>query len=743
MADLKISAATLNPAPAGTDNFATDKAGVDFRTTLAQIIAAVAAGDVFKVGTPLVDQIGVWTGDGTIKGFPGFKFDGSQLLLPNYSFPAADGSADQVLSTDGLGVVSFKDVTRGGGLLSAPYKFSTSTVAADPGPGLVRYNSATPASVTAIYIDDFDEDGIDVSNLLGLITTNDRIYLQTDKDSSEFLVFNVTAPITDNTGWFTITGTVEASGNLPGDGENLFTVLQIGGAAGGGGDVFKVGTPANNQIGVWTGDGTIEGDADLLWSGTNLFLDSGASLTVSSGLGTEDMTLFMDGDVARIGVGAGVQELLVGVGDAITTTFGGPVQTEDEAGPTLLDEVASATNPTLIPNRADLDTGVGWFGADAMSLIAGATEGIRLAESEGAVVISFGSVIVGFANGSPELRNIAASSTVPTLIPNKANALTGIGWNANGELSIIGDGIELARFIESGDSDTDQVFLPRDGAEGTPALAIGALDRGFYSAGVAQINASIGGSRVQFFGSSGLTQFGSIGVGLAAGPRMLSETPSATNPTLLPRQNDIDTGIGSNAAGSMSQISDGEESTRTVAASAGGLQANNQDTGGGLERVLTESDLLPNDVVQARRTTNYILTTAFVDITLDTTDVESDSAVIEHDALTDRIVAKVAGTYKIGWEVDAEATTTGDSNAELEGQVRVNDTSVLAGSQGMTGIFEDGSIDGDIVPQHLGQAFYATLAVDDFITLQLQKIEIASSETYEATRTLLTIERCL
>jgi len=272
MADLKISAATPNPAPAGTDNFATDKAGADFRTSLAQVNAFILAnaGDVFKVGTPANDQIGVWTGDGTIEGTAGLRFDGSQLILPNYSLPNPDGTAGQVLTTDGAGVVSFIDQARGGGLLSATYLFDTDTTAADPGPGNVRFNNATPASVTAIYIDAIDENAVDVTNILSLITTNDRIYIQTKEDASEFLVFNVSAPITDNTGWFTITGTVQASGGLPADGEESLVVLQIGGAATGGGDVFKVGTPANNQLGIWTGDGTIEGDANLLWNTANL-----------------------------------------------------------------------------------------------------------------------------------------------------------------------------------------------------------------------------------------------------------------------------------------------------------------------------------------------------------------------------------------------------------------------------------------------------------------------------------------
>ncbi len=42
MPDLKISAAPPNPAPAGTDSLATNKAGVDFQTTLAQVLSLIA-----------------------------------------------------------------------------------------------------------------------------------------------------------------------------------------------------------------------------------------------------------------------------------------------------------------------------------------------------------------------------------------------------------------------------------------------------------------------------------------------------------------------------------------------------------------------------------------------------------------------------------------------------------------------------------------------------------------------------
>lgn len=48
------------------------------------------------------------------------------------------------------------------------------------------------------------------------------------------------------------------------------------------------------------------------------------------------------------------------------------------AGPELLDEAATSTNPTVIPNRSDPNTGIGWNAADVLSLIAGGSEIISL-----------------------------------------------------------------------------------------------------------------------------------------------------------------------------------------------------------------------------------------------------------------------------------------------------------------------------------------------------------------------------
>jgi len=43
--------------------------------------AATGGGDVSKVGTPVDNQVGVWTGDGTIEGAADFTYDGSNFLM--------------------------------------------------------------------------------------------------------------------------------------------------------------------------------------------------------------------------------------------------------------------------------------------------------------------------------------------------------------------------------------------------------------------------------------------------------------------------------------------------------------------------------------------------------------------------------------------------------------------------------------------------------------------------------------
>jgi hypothetical protein len=59
--------------------------------------AGVGGGDVVKVGTPVNNQLGVWTGDGTLEGDANLTYDGTTLTLTNgqLKFPATqNASAD-------------------------------------------------------------------------------------------------------------------------------------------------------------------------------------------------------------------------------------------------------------------------------------------------------------------------------------------------------------------------------------------------------------------------------------------------------------------------------------------------------------------------------------------------------------------------------------------------------------------------------------------------------------------------
>ena len=54
--------------------------------------------------------------------------------------------------------------------------------------------------------------------------------------------------------------------------------------------------------------------------------------------------------------------------------------------PTLIKENATSTNPTIIPNKNDLNTGIGWAAHDQLSIVAGSVEGMRIEEGNSGTV---------------------------------------------------------------------------------------------------------------------------------------------------------------------------------------------------------------------------------------------------------------------------------------------------------------------------------------------------------------------
>lgn len=89
------------------------------------------------------------------------------------------------------------------------HTFSTSTTAADPGSGAVRFSDADPLLATSIYLDDNDFEGTDIGDYID--TWNDStngikgtLLFRSIADPAKWATFHVTA-VTDNVGWHTIT----------------------------------------------------------------------------------------------------------------------------------------------------------------------------------------------------------------------------------------------------------------------------------------------------------------------------------------------------------------------------------------------------------------------------------------------------------------------------------------------------------------------------------------------------------
>lgn len=97
------------------------------------------------------------------------------------------------------------------------YAFSSATADADPGAGFIRFNNASLASVTTLYLDEIDAAGGTISGWLDSFddggSAGDRgaIALQT-ADGGGFLIGRVTGSVIDGTGYRKISVTVLSSG---------------------------------------------------------------------------------------------------------------------------------------------------------------------------------------------------------------------------------------------------------------------------------------------------------------------------------------------------------------------------------------------------------------------------------------------------------------------------------------------------------------------------------------------------
>jgi hypothetical protein len=117
------------------------------------------------------------------------------------------------------------------------FTFSTTVTDADPGTGVIRYNSATVTAVTNLFVDLTDANGTSVMAILDSFSTANgggTIWL-TGKTSNQVNAFTVNGVLTDGSGYRKIP-VVHVSGSLPTNGEQLVMTFGRRGAQGPQGD---------------------------------------------------------------------------------------------------------------------------------------------------------------------------------------------------------------------------------------------------------------------------------------------------------------------------------------------------------------------------------------------------------------------------------------------------------------------------------------------------------------------------
>jgi hypothetical protein len=124
------------------------------------------------------------------------------LQVGAFLIPATDGTANQILETDGAGTLSWVDPSGAG--VAFIYEYDNTTAKADPGAGKIRGNNTTIASITEFYIDDIDNHGIDMSSVLDALGPSDHWLMKSATLApTESALFTVDS-VTDETGYYTI-----------------------------------------------------------------------------------------------------------------------------------------------------------------------------------------------------------------------------------------------------------------------------------------------------------------------------------------------------------------------------------------------------------------------------------------------------------------------------------------------------------------------------------------------------------
>jgi hypothetical protein len=120
-------------------------------------------------------------------------------------------------TTGFVGVGALTSSAGGGPGIQQSWNFdATSTVAADPGKGKYRFNTATPSTATALYLDSLTNTGFDFANYFRTFKTGDYLTVQDSGNAANWVKYTLTAAPVDNSGWWTVAvNSTGAAGVVP------------------------------------------------------------------------------------------------------------------------------------------------------------------------------------------------------------------------------------------------------------------------------------------------------------------------------------------------------------------------------------------------------------------------------------------------------------------------------------------------------------------------------------------------
>lgn len=208
----------------------------------------------------------------------------------------ASGATGNTGPTGATGVTGVTGVTgitgdKGG----VRYVFSSTTTDSDPGNGVFRYNNATIASVTSIFIDNAESGGVDVTPWLDAFddstTTSDYGYLVIKSNTSAAInIWRVTGVVVDGTGYRKVPVAYIAGNILSGGQVEQIEFSRTGnlGTTGNTGPTGATGASGASGATGATGPGISGGT-------TNTVAKFGSATTVVNSSETDDGTTFAVG----------------------------------------------------------------------------------------------------------------------------------------------------------------------------------------------------------------------------------------------------------------------------------------------------------------------------------------------------------------------------------------------------------------------------------------------------------------